>query len=184
MSDSPVKPFSLGPMLRFCTFLETYTYTYVSVLWQRSCSVTQKNMPVMCGAFTKCDWLTHTKATKNLYVCQWLWLKRFQSLIMVLFMLWEIALNMMSCCSSEFLLARCTQSLSSPHQDRVHEAEKRPLTKNETYRILWNSWTHFRRINWLKQNVSNECISRFGASLYTNWLHQKYQAVRHGKITW
>jgi hypothetical protein len=40
--------------------------TGISVLWQRSCSVTQKNMPVMCGAFTTCDWLTHTKATKKL----------------------------------------------------------------------------------------------------------------------
>jgi hypothetical protein len=42
--------------------------------------------------------------------------------------------------------------------------------------ILWNSWTHFRQSNQLKQNVSKECISRFGASLYTKWLHQKYQA--------
>jgi hypothetical protein len=39
--------------------------TGISVLWQRSCSVTQKNMPVMCGAFTTCDCLTQTKATKK-----------------------------------------------------------------------------------------------------------------------
>jgi hypothetical protein len=39
--------------------------TGISVLWQRSCLVTRKNMPVMCGAFTTCDWLAHTKATKK-----------------------------------------------------------------------------------------------------------------------
>jgi hypothetical protein len=32
--------------------------------------------------------------------------------------------------------------------------------------ILQNSWTHFRQSNQLKQNVSNDCISEVGASLY------------------
>jgi hypothetical protein len=27
---------------------------------------------------------------------------------------------------------------------------------------------------WLEVNVSNECISKVGARLYTNWLHQTY----------
>jgi hypothetical protein len=52
------------------------------------------------------------------------------------------------------------------------------------FRILWNSWPHFCQSNRLKQNVSNECILGFVASLHTKQLHQKYQAARHGKITW
>jgi hypothetical protein len=34
--------------------------TEISVLWPRSCSVTQKNMADMCGDFTMCDWRAHT----------------------------------------------------------------------------------------------------------------------------
>jgi hypothetical protein len=58
--------------------------------------------------------------------------------------------------------------------------------KAQKTQLLWNSWTHFRQSYRLEQYVSNECITRFGASLYTKRLHHETQwndvAVRHDKI--
>jgi hypothetical protein len=56
----------------------------------------------------------------------------------------------------------------------VHSALDKP--------VLWNSWTHFRQSNRLKQNVSNECISKSGASLYTIQLHQNIGPC--GMVKW
>jgi hypothetical protein len=47
--------------------------------------------------------------------------------------------------------------------------------------ILWNSWTHFQQSNRLKQNVSNECFARFGASLYT---YQSITSEISGPAAW
>jgi hypothetical protein len=51
--------------------------------------------------------------------------------------------------------------------------------------LLWNSWTHFRRSYRLEQYVSNECILRFGAFLYSR--HEilwNDVAKQHAEIAW